>query len=178
MYITSIYLPSKIFIYFSTGASAVTTIEYHEIISTMPNIHYLHPNDVATKWLQGDLPEYDFAVSFSSLEHSGLGRYGDPVNPYADLDEVARIGCLLRPNAILYLSVPLGLDRLVWNAHRIYGKERLPFLITNWKLLKVFYVDGEINDVPGLLNFGTFEDHSTYQQAVLVLRNLRDRPCN
>lgn len=28
---------------------------------------------------------FDAIVSFSGLEHDGLGRYGDPLNPYGDL---------------------------------------------------------------------------------------------
>ena len=32
--------------------------------------------------------KFDAVVSFSSLEHSGLGRYGDAINPWADVLEV------------------------------------------------------------------------------------------
>ena len=39
----------------------------------------------------------DFAFSYSSIEHNGLGRYGDPLNPNADLQDVAMLSCIIRP---------------------------------------------------------------------------------
>lgn len=39
----------------------------------------------------------DFAFSYSSLEHNGLGRYGDPLNPNADLQDVEMLTCIIRP---------------------------------------------------------------------------------
>jgi hypothetical protein len=33
---------------------------------------------------------FDLIVTYSSLEHSGLGRYGDSLNPWADLITMAK----------------------------------------------------------------------------------------
>ncbi len=41
-------------------------------------------------YVQGTLEKFDIMVSFSSLEHSGLGRYGDELNPWGDLITMAR----------------------------------------------------------------------------------------
>lgn len=90
------------------------------------------------KWMSpADAPSasFDAVVSISTFEHSGLGRYGDPLDPDGDLkamDEAARI---LNPGGLLYLAVPLGLDKLVWNAHRIYGRARLPLLLKGWDVV-------------------------------------------
>ena len=32
-------------------------------------------------FLKGELGPFDAVVTFSSVEHSGLGRYGDGLNP-------------------------------------------------------------------------------------------------
>ena len=37
-------------------------------------------------WLDGKWKPVDFIVTFSSMEHSGLGRYGDPLLPFGDLE--------------------------------------------------------------------------------------------
>ena len=37
------------------------------------------------RYMNGTLPKFDVMVSFSSIEHSGLGRYGDELNPWGDL---------------------------------------------------------------------------------------------
>lgn len=76
------------------GAAHVTAQEYHPIVSGHPRLAALHPQEVAREFLAGGLKPFDFAASYSSIEHSGLGRYGDPLDPNADLTEVTtRICC-------------------------------------------------------------------------------------
>jgi hypothetical protein len=38
------------------------------------------------------------------VEHDGLGRYGDPINPFGDLESIARARCLLKHGGILFLG--------------------------------------------------------------------------
>ena len=45
---------------------------------------------------------FDFAVSFSSIEHCGLGRYGDPLNPFGDFEAVAQVWCMCKPGALFF----------------------------------------------------------------------------
>lgn len=73
-------------------------------------------------------------ISISTIEHDGLGRYGDPLDPMADLKSMSAIKRLLKPNGLFFLSVPIGEDLLVWNLHRRYGKNRLPLLLEGWKI--------------------------------------------
>ena len=42
---------------------------------------------------------------------------------------------ILKPGALLYLALPLGADKVVWNAHRIYGLWRLPLILQRWEIL-------------------------------------------
>jgi hypothetical protein len=50
----------------------------------------LNPKQFSGRFLAGNLEPFDAMVSFSSLEHSGLGRYGDGLNPWADLITMAK----------------------------------------------------------------------------------------
>jgi hypothetical protein len=120
---------------FNHGASHVTTIEYMKISSDYPNYVTLHPTEAAEIYLNHSWKLVDVAFSFSSLEHDGLGRYGDALNPYGDLESLARLRCLLRPGGILFLGLPVAVDTMVWNAHRIYGRYRLGLVMMGWKLL-------------------------------------------
>ena len=45
---------------------------------------------------------------FCSFDHDGLGRYGDPVNPDADLEAMQNARRLLRPGHKMFLTVPIG----------------------------------------------------------------------
>ena len=81
----------------------------------------------------------DYVASFSSIEHSGLGRYGDPVNPFADVLEIEKISCLLKPGGLLYIGLPTGKDIVMYNAHRIYGLIRWPMIIAGFEPFGVFH---------------------------------------
>jgi SAM-dependent methyltransferase len=54
------------------------------------------------------------------LEHIGLGRYGDPLDPNAhrrSIDELVRV---LAPGGDLLVATPVGQPRIQFNAHRIF----------------------------------------------------------
>lgn len=131
----------------ASGADRVTTVEYGTINSSHPRVQALTPQDFRARYLAaggrgggraGFDGGFDAVVSYSSLEHSGLGRYGDALNPWGDLIAVARAWCVARPGARLVVGVPQnsdGRDSLVWNWHRAYGPARYPYLATNWRLV-------------------------------------------
>jgi SAM-dependent methyltransferase len=74
----------------------------------------------------------DAALSISSFEHDGLGRYGEPLDPAGDLKAMQLMKRLLKPGGRLFLTVPVGKDKVVFNIHRIYGRLRLPLLLQGW----------------------------------------------
>ncbi len=110
-----------------------TTIEYNKIISQHP-----HVNTMTVKEYEENPVLFDAIFSISSYEHDGLGRYGDPLNPNGDLIAMEKTKPMLKKGGLLYLAVPLGKDCLVWNAHRIYGKIRLPMLIDGWEIVGTY----------------------------------------
>ena len=62
-----------------------------------------------------------------------LSRYGDDMNPWGDLITMARAWCLVKPGAKAIVGMPVGLDELQFNAHRIYGPIQLPHFFANWE---------------------------------------------
>lgn len=55
-----------------------------------------------------------------SLEHFGLGRYGDPIDPEACFKCFKQIQKKLKKGGTLYISLPVGRDSVQFNAHRIF----------------------------------------------------------
>lgn len=117
------------------GASKVVTLEYGKIISQHPSVATLTPSEFKRHYLRGELGLFDAIVTFSSVEHSGLGRYGDALNPWGDILEIARAYCVCKPGGSLVVGVMFGSDELQFNAHRIYGELRWPYLVSNWNQL-------------------------------------------
>lgn len=109
---------------------APTTVEYRKI---RHNIEGLETFTIEEFEVSNHL--YDCGISVSSIEHSGLGRYGDPLDPDADFKAMNVYRSRIKPGGFLYLQVPVGSDLVVWNAHRIYGRVRLPRLLDGWEIV-------------------------------------------
>ena len=113
------------------GARHVLTTDYLPPECDHPNITTL-----AASSLGPQHQALDAIVSYSSIEHDGLGRYGDAVYPEADIEAVHRFRDLVREDGLLFLAVPVGEhERLVWNHHRIYGLQRFGQLIDGWRVV-------------------------------------------
>jgi hypothetical protein len=54
-----------------------------------------------------------------ALEHFGLGRYGDPIDPKGFERGLANMARLLRSGGVFYLSVPVGVERVEFNGYRV-----------------------------------------------------------
>lgn len=55
-----------------------------------------------------------------TIEHIGLGRYGDPIDPNGDLKAFNELKRVCAKGGNLLLVVPVGIQKVLFNAHRIY----------------------------------------------------------
>jgi len=121
---------------FTKNPKFVMTLEYGSFRSEFPNHEFVTPKMFRDRYTAGTLPMFDLIVTYSSVEHSGLGRYGDALNPWGDILTIARAWCVTTDNAKLMIGVPVGgKDLIQFNAHRIYGPVLYPYLVTNWKFI-------------------------------------------
>ena len=56
-----------------------------------------------------------------TVEHVGLGRYGDPLDPAGDRKAMGELRRVLAPGGSLLFVVPVGRSRTAFNGHRIYA---------------------------------------------------------
>jgi SAM-dependent methyltransferase len=68
------------------------------------------------------------------VEHVGLGRYGDPLDPDGDLKSIAELKRVLAPSGNLLFVVPVGKPKVMFNAHRIYSYEQVIAYFAGLKL--------------------------------------------
>jgi SAM-dependent methyltransferase len=59
------------------------------------------------------------------VEHIGLGRYGDPVDPNGDLKAMRELQRVLSPGGNLLFVVPVGQPQVEFNAHRVYSYRQI-----------------------------------------------------
>lgn len=117
-----------------------------EIIDIRPN----RKLDPQIRFLQADVCVVDPAQvgwtdsisCLHTIEHIGLGRYGDPIGADPWVEAVDRIFGLLETGGLAYLSMPIGRKRIEFNAHRIFDlQELLGLMATKGKILKVALID-------------------------------------
>lgn len=113
-------------LYFCSLVSAFVPVRFYDYrppVLELPNLEVYH----------GDLMKLPFeSNSISSLscmhtvEHIGLGRYGDPIDPDGDLKAIRELKRVLAPGGSLLFVVPIGgKAKIMFNAHRIYSYEMI-----------------------------------------------------
>jgi hypothetical protein len=81
--------------------------------------------------------------SLHALEHFGLGRYGDPVDPFAHIKAINEIQRVSAPGANIYISVPIGIERLEFNAQRVFDATNFSKYFGECSLIEFSYIDDE-----------------------------------
>lgn len=121
------------------GADCVMMVEYQKVTSEHPKIKTLTVQEFSQ-----DENLYDSTITISSVEHSGLGRYGDDLNPNGDIEAMKVLLDKTKVGGLCFLAVPMGVDQILWNAHRVYGRLRFPMLIEGWEVLESFgFIDSD-----------------------------------
>lgn len=90
-----------------------------------------------------DLHNYCDSLScLHALEHFGLGRYGDPIDADGHLKGLENMYKILKEGGCFYFSVPMGTQRIEFNAHRVFSLQwLLNYFEKKYKLLSFSYVD-------------------------------------
>jgi SAM-dependent methyltransferase len=108
-------------LYFVSLVSAFIPIEFFDF---RPAALHLRDLGVSTGDLM-NLPFRDRSVASIScmhvVEHVGLGRYGEPLDPDGDLKAMHELQRVVAPGGALLLVVPVGRPRIQFNAHRVYA---------------------------------------------------------
>jgi hypothetical protein len=89
-----------------------------------------------------DIMNYCDSLScLHALEHFGLGRYGDPIDTKGYESGLHNMAKILRPGGIFYLSVPVGIERVEFNANRVFNPNTIVTVAKNSDLtLRTFYL--------------------------------------
>jgi hypothetical protein len=107
---------------------------------------------------------YDSVSCLHALEHFGLGRYGDPLDYYGFEKGFEAISTLLCRGGTLYLSVPMGPQRIEFNAQRVFSLNYLQSFCgcgSKYRVERFSYVD-DSGDLHEQAKLGTSEANENF----------------
>lgn len=96
----------------------VTQLDIRKFSIDLPGLSFVQTDATELKEIENE--SIMSLSALCSLEHFGLGRYGDPIDPMACFNCFDAIGKKMMKNGILYISVPIGKEHLEFNAHRVF----------------------------------------------------------
>jgi SAM-dependent methyltransferase len=70
------------------------------------------------------------------VEHIGLGRYGDRLDPAGTRKACKELARVLAPGGKLYLGVPVGRERVCFNSHRVHAPGTIASYMDGLKLVE------------------------------------------
>lgn len=122
-------------LYFSSIVSAFVPVDFYDY----------RPPELKLSNLRVDkadllsLPFKDNSVSSLScmhtIEHIGLGRYGDPLDTEGDIKAINELIRVLSPDGSLIFVVPIGgIPKIMFNAHRVYTYKQILKYFSQLKL--------------------------------------------
>ena len=104
-----------------------------------------------------DLPLIDETISSLSclhvLEHIGLGRYGDEVDPEGYIKAAKELSRVLAREGHLLLAVPVGNERLMFDGHRIFDPGTIVDVFAGLTLKEFSLIDDLGTMIPFDMNF-------------------------
>ncbi|GHT75661.1 hypothetical protein AGMMS50262_11640 [Bacteroidia bacterium] len=127
----------------------IEVMDIRQIDVNVENISFIQ-HDV----MQDDEKFHNYCDSLSCisvLEHFGLGRYGDSLDIDGHIKGLTNIAKMLKSNGICYIAVPIGFQRIEYNAHFVFSIRYLIDLFEkNFNIQQFAYVDknGDFFEIP------------------------------
>ena len=122
-------------LYFSGIVSAFVPVEFYDYRPAnllLSNLESKEGNLLSLSFETGSVASLS---CMHTVEHVGLGRYGDSIDPDGDKKACAELSRVLAPGGSLIFVTPVGRESMIeFNAHRIYSYEAVLGLFPNLEL--------------------------------------------
>ena len=119
-------------------ASKIQTnlIDIRPLNNTLPYVGFTQADATSLKGIPDN--SISSISALCSLEHFGLGRYGDPIDPEACFKAFQSIQRVLEGGGYCYISVPIGREHVEFNAHRIFYAQTIIDAFSECELVEFF----------------------------------------
>ena len=112
-------------LYFSSIVSAFIPVSFYDYRPAELNLSNLDAKFADLTKLPFEDNSIPSLSCMHTVEHIGLGRYGDPLDPGGDLIAMKELSRVLAIGGNLLFVVPVGRPKVIFNAHRIYSYSQI-----------------------------------------------------
>ena len=121
-------------LYFSSIVSAFKSVHFYDFRPAQLNLSGLTSEKEDLSHLSFKDNSINSLSCMHTVEHVGLGRYGDTVDPEGDVGAAHELGRVINKGGSLLFIVPVGRPRIQFNAHRIYSYDMVIDLFPGFTL--------------------------------------------
>ncbi|MFK7736529.1 MAG: DUF268 domain-containing protein [Pirellulaceae bacterium] len=115
--------------YFATITSAFVPTEFYDYRPANIHLSNLQCGAADLCDLSFDDQSIESISCMHTIEHIGLGRYGDPLDARGDQKALAELQRVVAPGGSLMIVLPVGTPRIQFNAHRIYDPKMISTML-------------------------------------------------
>lgn len=131
----------------------VTMIDIRPLALQLDSLCFRHGSVLDLPFEDGTVPSVS---SLCVVEHIGLGRYGDPLDPCGTEKAIAELKRIVQPGGHLYLSIPIhDVNRVYFNAHRAFTEAYLLEHFQPFDVIERRYIYGQVFGNALQSGFGT-----------------------
>ncbi len=136
-------------LYFCAIVSAFIPVHFYDYRPADLHLSNLQSKEGNLMHLPFQDNELESLSCMHTVEHIGLGRYGDPIDPEGDIKAINELKRVVRTGGTLLFVTPVGKPRIMFNAHRIYSYEQIvsyfpEFTLKEFSLIPEHAADGGI----------------------------------
>jgi Caenorhabditis protein of unknown function, DUF268 len=115
-----------------------TFVDYRPLTASLPGLTSIAGNILDLPFSDNSLPSVS---CLHVIEHIGLGRYGDPLDPLGSEKAALELQRVVTTGGLLFLSLPIGRERVCFNAHRVHAPATVLRMFPQMRLIEFSCVD-------------------------------------
>jgi len=119
----------------------VVLVDIRPLSVTLPTIEFRKGDILHLPFPDGSVPSLS---SLCVIEHIGLGRYGEEVDPYGSEKAIVELKRVVMKGGDLYISLPVGeKETIYYDAHRVFLEEKVLSLLDPFRIVEKRYIYGK-----------------------------------
>lgn len=121
----AVHIDISSILHFSAVISAFVPVRFYDYRPAHLQLDNFDSGFADLKKLPFENDSIESISCMHTIEHIGLGRYGDDIDVKGDVKAINELKRVTRPHGNILFVTPVGRPKIEFNAHRIYSYEQI-----------------------------------------------------